>query len=145
MLILCPHFGLLQTVSGLPLFITNFVRNHSWLCYWWDMVSNSAGERYIHVYMTQISFLNRKSTNFCLLSFLVCLVSVFPSNLLLVSSCNHSDGNSCNYVYQHCCRKISQIFLIRDMSRIPNILWYEYTSVREETRYLVHFSRVTCM
>lgn len=32
------------------------------------------------------------------------------------------------------CRKISEIFLVKDMSRIPNFLWFEYTSVRQETK-----------
>ncbi len=31
-------------------------------------------------------------------------------------------------------RKISELLLLKDMSRIPNIMWFEYTSVRQETR-----------
>ena len=33
-----------------------------------------------------------------------------------------------------CFRKISEYFLIRDSTRIPSILWFEYTRAREEVR-----------
>ena len=35
-----------------------------------------------------------------------------------------------------CCvyRRISEFLLLKDMSQIPNYLWYEYTSVRQENR-----------
>jgi hypothetical protein len=32
-------------------------------------------------------------------------------------------------------RKISEYFLIRDSTRIPSILWFEYTRAREEVRW----------
>ena len=32
------------------------------------------------------------------------------------------------------CRRISEFLLLKDMSQIPNYLWYEYTSVRQENR-----------
>lgn len=31
-------------------------------------------------------------------------------------------------------RKISEFFLLRDTTLIPNILWFEYTVTRKETR-----------
>lgn len=32
------------------------------------------------------------------------------------------------------CRPISEFFLIRDTSLIPNVLWFEYTVTRAEAR-----------
>jgi dolichyldiphosphatase len=32
------------------------------------------------------------------------------------------------------CRKVSELLLLKDMSRIPNYMWFEYTSVRQETK-----------
>ena len=33
-------------------------------------------------------------------------------------------------------RKVSEYFMIRDSTRIPSILWFEYTRAREEVRYV---------
>ena len=35
-----------------------------------------------------------------------------------------------------CCRKISELFLLKDVSHIPNYMWFKYTSARIETRYI---------
>ena len=37
-------------------------------------------------------------------------------------------------IYTNPCRKISELLLLKDMSRIPNYMWFEYTSVRQETK-----------
>lgn len=39
-------------------------------------------------------------------------------------------------------RKICELLLIKDMSCVPNVLWFEYTSLRMETRCLVMSSYV---
>ena len=39
------------------------------------------------------------------------------------------------------CRKVSEFFLLKDMSRIPNYMWFEYTSVRQETKSVFSFFR----
>ena len=31
-------------------------------------------------------------------------------------------------------RKVSELFLIKDMTVIPNYVWFEYTAARHETR-----------
>ena len=38
-------------------------------------------------------------------------------------------------VFTH--RSISEFFLVKDLSSIPNYLWFEYTSVRQETRWAI--------
>lgn len=32
------------------------------------------------------------------------------------------------------CRKVSEFFLLRDTTLIPNVLWFEYTNSRQEAR-----------
>ena len=58
------------------------------------------------------------------------------------SVCNYCImvGNGClnNCVYSvashFCGRQISEFLMIRDCSRIPDIMWFEYTAIRKESR-----------
>jgi len=35
-------------------------------------------------------------------------------------------------MYYYYFRKLSELFLLRDTTLIPNVLWFEYTNIRHE-------------
>ena len=68
----------LQTISGLPLLLASIVWYHSWLCCWWDMVSNCTGELFNIVLLLTQSHSQTTSlhTSMNLRSILLCFSSL---------------------------------------------------------------------